>query len=185
MNSPAKHVEVSEESSDRSLFSLSGSGGLLLATLLAGATVGADFALGTFIQFPFLFVIPVMLVSWTHGKWWGLILALTLPLFRLYFVAHWDVPWTTLEAGVNAFIRIFVLSVLAVTAGYAAEKTHEVRIIHGLLPTCSHCKRIRNNNGEWEETETYIARRSRAQFSHTYCPDCVKKHYRRLQISSF
>jgi hypothetical protein len=52
----------------------------------------------------------------------------------------------------------------------------EVRTLRGLLPICSHCKRIRDN-GKWEAVDMYIAHRSDAEFSHGVCPDCMEKHY--------
>lgn len=53
----------------------------------------------------------------------------------------------------------------------------EVHSLSGLLPICSHCKRIRDDDGDWERLERYITERSAAEFSHSLCPDCMKKHY--------
>jgi DNA-binding response OmpR family regulator len=50
---------------------------------------------------------------------------------------------------------------------------HEVQTLRGILPTCSHCKKIRDEHGAWHAMESYIAQRSEAQFSHGLCPDCV------------
>ncbi len=52
----------------------------------------------------------------------------------------------------------------------------EVRVLRGLLPICSHCKRIRNED-RWEQLEAYISEHSEARFSHGLCPDCVRIHY--------
>jgi hypothetical protein len=46
-----------------------------------------------------------------------------------------------------------------------------------MLPICSFCMNIRNDAGEWERMETYISRRSEAQFSHGVCPSCTARHY--------
>ena len=56
----------------------------------------------------------------------------------------------------------------------------EVRSLSGLLPICSHCKRIRDDRGGWERLEEYISEHSEAQFSHSLCPDCLQKHYGEL-----
>jgi PleD family two-component response regulator len=53
----------------------------------------------------------------------------------------------------------------------------EVKQLHGLLPICSSCKKIRDENGEWSEIEGYIQNRSHAHFTHGICPDCVKALY--------
>lgn len=53
----------------------------------------------------------------------------------------------------------------------------EVKTLSGLLPICSSCKRIRDDKGYWNQIESYIHEHSEAQFSHSICPDCVKKLY--------
>jgi PAS domain S-box-containing protein len=50
-----------------------------------------------------------------------------------------------------------------------------VTTLKGLLPTCSWCHKIRDEHGHWEQMESYIARRSEAEFSHGLCPDCAAK----------
>ena len=49
---------------------------------------------------------------------------------------------------------------------------HEVRLLEGLLPICSYCKRIRDESDHWESLESFIEKRSQAQFSHGICADC-------------
>ena len=55
-----------------------------------------------------------------------------------------------------------------------------VKKLSGLLPICSSCKKIRNDNGYWKQIEGYIAEHSEAVFTHGLCPDCVKKLYPNL-----
>jgi len=57
------------------------------------------------------------------------------------------------------------------------SKTQELRVLSGLLPICSFCKKIRNNEGDWESLEKYITARSESAFSHSVCPACKEKHY--------
>ncbi|MFH1550013.1 MAG: response regulator [Planctomycetota bacterium] len=58
-----------------------------------------------------------------------------------------------------------------------------IKKLEGLLPICSHCKKIRDDKGkehgkgEWSALEEYIGNRSDAQFSHTLCPECLEKYY--------
>lgn len=54
---------------------------------------------------------------------------------------------------------------------------HEIKILRGILPTCSFCKRIRTEGDDWAQMETYIHEHSEADFSHTVCPDCLGKHF--------
>jgi hypothetical protein len=53
----------------------------------------------------------------------------------------------------------------------------EIKILRGILPVCSFCKKIRDENNEWSSMENYISSHSEAEFSHSFCPDCGRKHY--------
>jgi PAS domain-containing protein len=46
--------------------------------------------------------------------------------------------------------------------------------LQGLLPICSVCHKIRNEQGEWISLERYIKNHSEAEFTHDYCPDCIR-----------
>ena len=52
-----------------------------------------------------------------------------------------------------------------------------VRVLRGLIPICSHCKRIRDDKGYWNQLESYLRDHSQAQFSHGICPECTETHY--------
>jgi DNA-binding response OmpR family regulator len=53
----------------------------------------------------------------------------------------------------------------------------EIQLLRGILPICSSCKKIRNEDGYWEQIETYIRDRSEVDFSHGICIDCARKLY--------
>lgn len=53
----------------------------------------------------------------------------------------------------------------------------EVKTLSGLLPICAYCKKIRDDNGSWNQLERYIRERSKADFTHSVCPDCASRHY--------
>lgn len=57
------------------------------------------------------------------------------------------------------------------------DALERVKTLNGLLPICSHCKKIRDDEGYWQHVETYIAKHSEAVFSHGICPDCLKEFY--------
>jgi PAS domain S-box-containing protein len=57
------------------------------------------------------------------------------------------------------------------------ETLSEVKVLKGLLPVCSHCKKIRDEHGEWQQMEVYIHDHSGADFSHSICPACLEVHY--------
>jgi hypothetical protein len=58
----------------------------------------------------------------------------------------------------------------------------EVEALKGILPLCSFCKKVRDDEGYWEQVDLYIKKHSQAEISHSICPECAKKHYPELEI---
>ena len=57
-------------------------------------------------------------------------------------------------------------------------RTHiEIKILRGLLPMCSKCKRIRDDEGFWKQVDAYIEEHSQIVFTHGICPDCLTDLY--------
>ena len=50
-----------------------------------------------------------------------------------------------------------------------------VRTLRGLIPICAWCKKIRNDQGYWEQLELFIKNHSEADFTHGMCPECARK----------
>jgi DNA-binding response OmpR family regulator len=53
----------------------------------------------------------------------------------------------------------------------------DIRTLSGFIPICASCKKVRDDEGFWNQVETYIADRSEAQFSHGICPECRDELY--------
>jgi len=66
--------------------------------------------------------------------------------------------------------------------GELQSALNEMKILRGLLPICCICKSIRDDKGYWSQIEAYISKHTAAQFSHSICPDCARKHYPDLDI---
>lgn len=63
-------------------------------------------------------------------------------------------------------------------ARLASERSRaELRTLHGIIPICAHCKRVRPSAGTWQQIERYVREHSEAEFSHSICPDCLVAHY--------
>jgi hypothetical protein len=58
----------------------------------------------------------------------------------------------------------------------------EIKQLSGMLPICASCKMIRDDQGYWNQIETYISQHSEAQFSHSVCPECAQKLYPDLEL---
>ena len=50
----------------------------------------------------------------------------------------------------------------------------QVKCLSGMLPICCRCKRVRDDQGYWQQIEDYIRQHSEADFTHGYCPECAK-----------
>ncbi len=50
-----------------------------------------------------------------------------------------------------------------------------IKTLHGLLPICTYCKKIRNDQKYWQQIENYISEHTDALFSHGICPECFAK----------
>lgn len=57
----------------------------------------------------------------------------------------------------------------------------DVRVLCGLLPTCSFCRKVRDDAGNWSRLETYLEARTGTAFSHGICPECMRAHYPEFQ----
>lgn len=59
--------------------------------------------------------------------------------------------------------------------GELEEALTNVKQLQGLLPICSYCKKIRDDQNYWSQVESYISDRSEARFTHGICPECRVK----------
>jgi hypothetical protein len=145
--------------------------------------LGIDYGMGPYIAFPVAFIIPIAFATWWYGRWTGIGIATLLVLARVGGATKWELPVPNLMSYViiNAIIRetVFVLLVLLVERVAIQQRllTEKVQVLEGILPICAHCKKIRNENNEWEQVESYITRHSTAMFSHGICPPCSQQHF--------
>jgi CheY-like chemotaxis protein len=57
------------------------------------------------------------------------------------------------------------------------EALDKIKRLRGLLPICANCKKIRDDQGYWQDVAVYIRNHSEADFSHGICPGCLKQLY--------
>jgi len=60
----------------------------------------------------------------------------------------------------------------------------EIKTLTGMLPICAACKKVRDDQGYWNQIESYISDRSDAVFSHSICPACTRKLYPDLDLDN-
>ena len=146
--------------------------------VIAAFVVALDYAVSPSVEFPGLFLAPVAFAAWYGGMKWAL------PLSALPFAHVWVLSITGGEAGlyeatISAVVRVVTLVAVAwwIASVGAAQRAlaHEVELLEGLLPICSYCKKIRDDDGEWQMLEKYIQERSSATFTHGVCEPCLKE----------
>ena len=57
----------------------------------------------------------------------------------------------------------------------------EIKTLRGIVPICSYCKKVRNDEGYWNQVEQYVSDHTEAQFSHGICPTCFEKEMKGLK----
>jgi GAF domain-containing protein len=63
-----------------------------------------------------------------------------------------------------------------------AEVAANMKTLSGLLPICSWCKKVREDEGYWEEVESYIKNQTGLDLTQSICPDCQKIHFPPIRV---
>lgn len=130
--------------------------GWIWLILLSVAILSGDLVTGSDIQFTTIYVLPIVFSGWIQHKRMAYALAILFPVVRLSFFIPWDAVHDLPMGVVNAAIQAAVLIIMAFLAGRArgvTELKKQLKILHGILPICMLCKKIRNEKGEYEQLE--------------------------------
>jgi hypothetical protein len=103
---------------------------------------------------------------------------ITVFAFSLYFYRSYMVH-LELETHKNHLEKMIEMRTAELKKKNTELKTalSQVKTLSGFLPICASCKKIRDDNGYWNQIESYIRNHSEAEFSHGICPDCAQKLY--------
>ena len=81
-----------------------------------------------------------------------------------------------LRARVQAGVRILELQAsLADRISKLEDALSNIKQLHGLLPICCYCNKIRDDQNYWQRVEEYISQHLEVRFSHGVCPECYEK----------
>lgn len=86
-----------------------------------------------------------------------------------------------LKQRVKAGIRIIKLETeLRSKINQLENALQNIKQLHGILPICAWCKKIRGDDEYWHSVEDYISSHSDIGFTHGICPECLKKEKEEL-----
>ncbi len=93
----------------------------------------------------------------------------------------WDTWWVPVDKDIYLHYAIDITDIRK-TQNELKKAIEEIKTLKGIIPICSLCKNIRDDNGYWNQIESYIKEHSDADFSHSICPKCSKVLYPDLDI---
>ena len=116
----------------------------------------------------------------------------------LFSISRRHITWVSLAhillwfAGIGGFIQAALLLSTSEHKRMQVEQEREkliddlrenisnIKTLQGLIPICSSCKKIRDDQGYWHQVDVYISRHTEADFSHGLCEECAHKLYPEL-----
>jgi K+-sensing histidine kinase KdpD len=149
-----------------------------------------DWLTGYELNFFLFYFIPILIGAWFVGL--GSAVSLSVFSALVWFTAdvlsghvyssHIYSAWNTVIR-LSAFLSIgWAVSIIRnsldreqKTSEVLSRALSEIKVLEAFLPICCQCKKIRNQEGVWQQLETYIGQHSNTQFSHGYCPECARK----------
>jgi len=155
------------------------------------ASIGwLDWRTGYELNFFVFYFIPVSLAAWAFGAGWSVVVAIICAciwaaadkLSGHHYSTTYFAVWNTMNR-LTAFVAIgysvhkigLLLRSEKAKSAHLSKALSEIRILESFLSICCVCKKIRNEDGSWQQLESYISGHSDTKFSHGYCPDCAKK----------
>jgi len=150
--------------------------------ILLGLVGLSDYLTGPEISFGIFYFLPIWLMTWHFDRGVAVLFSF---LCALVWFAVDDASGLEYSANIiplwNAAARLVYFLSFTFLLSYMREQLRqtkeEVKRLSGLLPICSSCKKIRNDQGYWQEIESYLHSHSDTRFSHGICPECAQKLY--------
>lgn len=165
---------------------------IVVSTISVIALGLVDYFTGWEFGFFVFYFVPIAYAAWNAGLRQSIFVSLFSS--AIWFLAdhllqhNYSSPffsfWNTLIRLLSFLLISFFISKIA--ALLSAEKKisenlkeamKQIKILRGFLPICASCKKIRNDQGYWEQIESYIHTHSEADFTHGLCEECARRLY--------
>lgn len=158
---------------------------IFISCMVGVGVIGiVDYVTGYEVSLSVFYTVPIIVAVWFCGLVRSFIVAALAALtWIMADSAAGHVYASDVIPKWNGCVRFSYLLMIAYGASSAKRQIqHEqarARALEGVLPICTCCRRIQDDDGYWAEMETYLAEHSRAEPSSKLCPDCA----RRMHIS--
>jgi hypothetical protein len=161
----------------------------LLLNLIMGVL---DYLTGYDIKMEVFYIMPIGIISWFISRSAGLSMAVisaTTTMYANIFAGQVIVNLPIYFWNILVNFGFFLVVVYLVSEGKMISDNNqlllgklqravdEIKTLSSLLPICSSCKGIRDDDGSWKQMEIYIREHTGADFTHRICPECRQKLY--------
>jgi hypothetical protein len=86
-------------------------------------------------------------------------------------------PMTPVNWRESLLETMVVVPIFGLLIAWSWRVLARLRLLEGIVPVCSNCRKIRDEKGSWSPMEVYFHERARTDFSHGICPDCLANLY--------
>ncbi|MGH7232160.1 MAG: hypothetical protein ACREJU_12490 [Nitrospiraceae bacterium] len=135
-----------------------------------------------------LYIVPVLISLWVPNRRYTAAAALagtalTILGFFISEPASALDPDTVFWIGLlNRALTLFLIWTTTFVVLLYKRAGEQIKTLEGLIPICASCKKIRDEQGNWNVLEMYIQNHSAASFTHGTCPECLEQIYRQMPI---
>lgn len=154
---------------------------LLFGFSLAGLSIVAERVLFRFLaadSYQLLLCSVAISVLYVGLRAGAVALLVTAAAQWLFFLPVLNTFQSQERPSVARFVLFLTLGLLICGLGWRWHASEQkLKLLRGLLPVCAACKRIRDEQGQWQQMEIYIRDHSEADFTHGLCPECAR-YYR-------
>jgi hypothetical protein len=151
-----------------------------------------DYVTGYEFGFFVFYFLPIAIAAWKLGFTSSYLISILGSIVWFFSDIHSSHPYSGIFFAIwNTAIRLVSFLIIAYSTSKIrllltkerenAQKLQnalsQIKTLSGLIPICASCKKIRDDKGYWNQLEAFIQEHSAAEFSHGFCPDCMKKLY--------
>ena len=90
-------------------------------------------------------------------------------------------PATPINWRESLFESVIIAAIAAVIIRHTYKLLTRISYLESILPVCASCKKIRMDQEFWHDIKQFIQERSKNEFTHGICPDCIEKYYPELK----